>query len=304
MAKKLTVIETEHLPKPVPNDFFSASFSTVAGTPGAPKPPNGFSGSVETFVTEPMNHIIADLTKLLKKDPAALVFVNCFVMTHPILFNVLSNLNTLAVIQKASPTQDLLKRYLRLRCQIRRGDIPGGIFPHLVRRDGQDDYGVAEGFRWLGDQHQTQRWLQNEGRPFNHTKLLGAYTHGDSDMLVPAFAWFGSANHSGNAEKSFEMVHKTTDADYIRKLFDVFGYYWSLSEGLYNYSQGLTPTYTWLKKAGKFSALPECKECESNEKWTPVWVDSEDTNSGPHRVLRCDCGNVMPFLKEHQPVVR
>lgn len=304
MAKKLTVIETDLLAKPVPNSFFPTDFPTVAGTPGAPKPPNGFSGVKETFVTDPVTRMIADITKLRKKDPHSLVCVSSFVLTHPFLFNAMAHQgSTLAIAQKATPMQPQLKNYMRLFCHISRGDMPGNIFAHLIRRDGQNDFGRMDGFRWLGDAHQTLRWLKNEGRPFAHTKLLLGLGHNDQDKLEPAFGYTGSPNHTGNAEKSFEMVDRTTDKDYLWKLFDVFAYYWSLSEGLYNFSQGLTPTYAWVKKAPKFSDMPKCPTCDTNEKLLPIWVDSDDLDYGPHRVLKCECGHVMPFLKEHQPVV-
>lgn len=305
-AKKLTVTVEPSEPvirKPVPDDYFPMSFPTVAGTPDAPKPPSGFQGVIETFVTTPIERIVTELTKLHKKDPLMLVCVVGFGLTHTFLLNLLACVNTLAVVQKAFPGQDLLKKYLRLNCRIPRGDLPGNIFSHLVRKDGQKDFGLLDGFRWLGDFHQTMRLLKNEGRAYAHNKLLVVLVHNDAGALVPAVAWFGSPNFTNNAEKSFEMISRTTDIDLIWKLFDVFGYYWSLSEGLYNFSQGLTPSYTWLKKAEKFGTAPKCKSCGKGP-LVPVWVDSDDTDYGPHRVLRCECGNTMPFLKEHQPVIR
>lgn len=308
MAKKQQLVATiQDLPSPdlpVPNMHFIPTFPTAAGTPNSPKPPTAFSGAVETFVANPIERIRTELQKIRKKDPLALVCVVAFGLTDGLLLDILANMNTLAIVQKTFTSPGLIERYLRLGCKIPRGDMPGNIFPNLVRKDGQNDFGILDGFRWLGDFHITTRLLKNEGRPFLHTKLLVVLTHDEKGNLVPYVAYLGSANFSVNAEKSFELISRTTDADYIRKLFDVFGYYWSLSEGAYNFSQGLTPTYTWVKKPVKVT-VPACKSCGGSGALKTLWVNGDDNDPSPHRLLLCEkCGGTSLFLKEHQTVVR
>jgi hypothetical protein len=300
---KVTMEEEPRPSMPVPDAWFINTHPTVAGDAAAPKPPSAFSGAVETFVTKPIERIRTELQKIMKKDPLALVCAVAFGLTDSFLLNILANMNTLAIVQKTFTSPGLLEKYLRLGCKIPRGDMPGNIFSHLVRKDGQDDLGILDGLRWLGDFTITTRLLKNEARPYLHSKLLIVMIHDDKGNLIPHVAYLGSANFTANAEKGFELINRTQDIDYISKLFDVFGYYWSLSEGLYNFSQGLTPTYTWLKKPGKFTAAV-CK-CGVSSSLKTSWVNGDDKEYYPHRVLRCEkCGGSMPFLKEHQPVIR
>jgi len=304
-AKKMTVtVEEEPRPNmPVPDAWHVNTHPTMAGDAHAPKPPNAFSGVVDTFVMQPIERIRVELKKIMKKDPLALVCAVAFGLTDAFLLDIMANMNTLAIVQKTFTSPGLLEKYLRLGCKIPRGEMPGNIFSHLVRKDGQNDFGIVDGLRWLGDFTITTRLLKNEARPYLHTKLLLVMIHDDKGYLVPYVAYFGSANLTANAEKGFEMISRTVDVDYISKLFDVFGYYWSLSEGLYNFSQGIMPTYTWLKKPEKFASAV-CK-CGASGLLKTSWVNGDDKDPYPHRVLRCEkCEGSMPFVKEHQPVIR
>lgn len=310
MAKKtvVTVSVENQTSRCVPRQSFKADFPTVAGTPAAPTPPTDFDGVVTSVSSGANERIEEDVRRIYKND--GLVCIIGFVVTSLQLLLTCCTTNALVVAQKFLPNDDTTKLYRRLKCEYRRGQLPGNIFSHLVRRDGQDDFGIMDGFRFLGNYYYTTRKFVNEMRNFAHTKLLVGLLpekkkKGGGIVLVPSFSWNGSANFSHNADHSFELVQRSQDAAYVKKLFDLFGYYWSLSEGMHNFAPGLTPTYTWQDKPAAFGPPPACPKCGSLQMF-PVWMDSEFQPGEAVRKLQClHCKDEqIPFLNEYQTVVR
>jgi hypothetical protein len=311
MAKKtvVTVSVENQTSRCVPKQRFRADFPTVAGIVGAPSPPTNFDGAVTSVSSGANEKIEEDIQRIYKND--GLVCIIGFIVTSiPILLGCITT-NALVVAQKFLPNDETTKLYRRLKCAYRRDQLPGNIFSHLVRRDGQEDFGIMDGFRFLGNYYYTTRKFVNEMRNFAHTKLLIGLLpekkkKGGEIVLVPSFSWNGSANFSHNADHSFELMQRSQDAAYVKKLFDLFGYYWSLSEGMHNFAPGLTPTYTWLDKPAAFGHSPACPKCGSLHMF-PVWMDSEFHAGEAVRKLQClesECKEQIPFLNEYQQVTR
>lgn len=303
MAKKLLTVSIEKtLSRCVPRQNFNIDFPTVAGTPGAPKPPTKFPGNVIAVSRDIIPQMLEDVQRIYKNE--GFVCMVGFIVTSMPLLLAMSVTNAIVVVQKYMPNDDTLKLYRRMKCLVRRNQLPGNIFPNLVRRDGQDDFGIIDGCRYIGNFYHTTKKLTNEARNYVHPKMLLGFMPEKKKksgiVYVPAFGWDGSPNFSYNAENNLELVHRTQDQGYILKLFELFGYYFSLSEGLHNFAPGLTPTYWWQDKPAVFGPSPACPKCGSLS-LVPVWVDSEHNSGEAVRKLYClECKEQAPFLAEYR----
>jgi hypothetical protein len=301
--KKTTIIEEENsIPKTRLWEDFNAEFGSAAGTRDAPSRPNKFKVVGQVFTKNIQEEMERDIRVTAMAQ--GLVCVSGFSVTSARLLIPSAITSALVLAQKWKPTEGVSGLYENIRCFFRRGDLPGNIMSHLVRRDRQDDHGVLDGVRFLGNLQQTIVKEQNSVNPYFHTKSIVLLVPGKNEKLVSYAAWFGGANPSFNSQGSLEMMTRSDDPKTVMHLFEDFSWLWSLSEGRHNLSLGMQPTYWWEKKAQRFSNPPKCpKPCGASQYYS-VWISPDKGSLGPaYRVLKCaKCGKTVPFLEEHQPV--
>ena len=302
MAKKLEVVlsDDSDMPRNGVNARFTREFVHVADTHGAPEFPERvkIDARRELINANAMDRILEIIKDNQRKK--GVICISAHTVTHQGILSALKNGDSLVVMQKYNASEGMVAAYLKLGCSRRRNEFSGGIFPHLYRRDAQEDFGLMEAVRVLGDMQETIQKRQNTSKALSHSKILVALVPNSKGILVPDVGVMGSANLSYNAESSFETMMFTTDPKEVDAYYNLFGKYWSLSEGLYNYSMGLRATYYWDKKAAKFSKSPKCPACGS-DKLVVTWGRSAAQDSIVEKRLRCaKCRQQMPFLREFQ----
>jgi hypothetical protein len=297
---EVVIHDDKRMPRPTVNERFPQEFNFAADTPGAPELSeelkiNNYSSIINyNFIPR----LIADIR--LAEKTKSVVCIAAYVINHPHVLESLKNVDALILPQKYFATEETMDLYLSLSCSKRRFEFSGNIIPFLKRRDGQEDYACMDAVRFIGNQHQTTRMLQNETRPYFHPKIVSILTPNDNEILTPKIGYIGSSNISVNSESSFEIMRRTTDLAEVEAIYSVFAHCWSLSEGLYNLSQGLHPTYYWEKKP-KFAAQPVCKEC-GNDRLIPIWTKSFVTDQIERKLKCSQCKQQAPwtqYLEEH-----
>ena len=303
MATTLTITAENTRTLARPNENFNVEFSTAAGAPGAPKRADDYDVIGKSVNLNIMDRVETDVLSLQKKN--GLVCVQGFGVTNARILAAAACVDALVLAQKNTVSKAVLESYINLRCARSRSDLPGNIIGHLTRRDGQDDCGRPDGFRWGGSWYNSVVSPQGTMRAYMHVKRVLGFVEGKTpSSLIPAFSYEGSANITHGAEGSFETMIRSTDAKTILRQFDDFAFFWSLSEGLYNFSQGIIPTYTWEPNPVVYTTAPVCPDC--GKPMYVAWVEPEKkSGKTPERKLLCiSCTRSVDFLKEFQPVVR
>jgi hypothetical protein len=283
------------MPRTGASQGFHNIFHTAAGSPNGPRILEGYTGVVTSYATDNTGRIEKDIFDFFEKHPDGVLLVGAFNLTNPRILQAAAGGNCLAFTQKFIPYVPTMDLYVKLRCSYTRDKLPGKIWPHLVRRDAQEDYGLCDGLRLVGNLYETVYKQQNEKRPFAHPKfIIGIVPAEKKGVWKGVFAWHGSMNFSLNAETSFEFMSRSVDSKYILNLAETFAFYWSCGEPLYGFSQGAVPEYTWKDAPAKFLPVPDCTSCGSARTLHPAWVRTKNRREFPHHVLRCAaCGAVV-----------
>lgn len=285
--------------RPVIRERFGAEFAHAAGTPGAPERPEDVSG----VVTIKNKNIFRDLIKDANDCylTQGHVMVTSLALTHPGLLDVFESLSATLVLQKFSPSKYLTERYTKFFSLYPRSAFPGDVLSHLVRRDGQQDYGLMDGVRFVGNFYANNVMRVNEKRPLLHSKPIVFLKPNKSGLLTPSVSWSGSANATENGEFSFEEMYRSEDPKIVMANYLSICHYYSLSEGMFNFSGGVVPTYWWEKKVVKYPMLPKCPACKSRN-LVVRWLRTEEHPREHYKYLACTepgCGERLPYLDEH-----
>ena len=307
MPNSVVVIKEElSLPSPVVDRHFTKEFVFAADTPGAPRLPEIVpAGNHSAYIySNIVTHILKEIRTTF--DKGGVVGITSLALSHPLILEALMQGSTMALIQKIGPGKGtgLVDAYTRLHCAFRRDAFPGNIIPHLVRKDGQEDYGLIDSVRFAGNQSQTSRMAYNEIRPMFHPKTMLHFVPNKAGKLELSCVFMGSMNFSRNAEGSWEVVERITEPARMTALYSGFEHWWSHSEGLFHFNQGMRGDYTYVKKAVKHPLPTPCVECGS-QKYVTIWARSLNNPEEVVLRLRClDCGQRYPFLENNKPRVR
>jgi hypothetical protein len=293
----------EHLPRPTQQENFNSRCVFAADTPGAPRLP-------ETKVIDKYRMIIYynSLEYILKdiemvKKRGGVVCIQEYAFTNFRLLEKLAGVNVMAVIQKIKPNVPLTEKYNELTCSIRRYDFPGDVIPRLTRRDAQQDFGIIDSVRYVGNDYGTSRLLQYETRSYAHPKIIVMLVPDKNGKLCYYCAYYGSYNLSHSAEFSIEDMTRTTDPNDIEGRYMRFAHSWSYSEGLFSLSTGIDVTYFCEDKPVKYPTPPICPACRS-VLFGSKWFKSIDRPGDCERFLvctACKSRSKNVFLKEHMP---
>jgi len=287
-----------------PVESFRASFPTAAGTVGAPRLDLSFRYNDGEPVEDLVTRFIDDAQ--VAYDKGGMVLVLSPFVTDGAVIDVLQTLDTAVLTQKEYFKVPTLNEYVHFRTFFRRNDLPGGILDHLVRGDGQDDHGIIDGCRIIGNYYSTVLKRVNEIRPLMHMKLIVIlWPDKKGGKLVPQVAYVGSANLSRQSRSSFELSTRYVDRKTLDGLFGIWSFMFSLSEGLFNMSNGLQPTYRWKDKVQVYSQVPACSDCGS-KMMAPMWMKiPEEHGNDIVRYLICNkCGERHPFIEEGKEVIQ
>jgi hypothetical protein len=299
--------ETYKIPDMCVNQNLNTSFAnTTANTLGSPSRPRRIvssDGKTEMLNTDIIERVVLDAKYVIENDGVFLV--DAYIFSNLWVLKELEKANVVVVVQKDYLHRRTQLAYLKLGCRYTRDQFPGVIMPNLLRRDGQDDHGIIDGVRFFGNAYPTPRARKNELRPMDHEKLIVGLIPNKNGILKPVFGYAGTANITHGADANFETMQRTIDSKLVEGYYNTIVHTFSLSEGLCNFSHGVEPTYTYVTKKVKLSAVPPCPKCSSTNRvslWTPP--DPAKKLYVPHRVLRCtDCGDQSKlFLKEGVPV--
>ena len=285
--------------RPVIREHFGAEFAHAAGTPGAPKRPEDVTGIVTRKNENIFSGLIQDANDCYMAGGHAMV--TSLAVTHPGLLDVFDAMSVTLILQKFSPSAGITARYNKLFSLFPRSAFTGNILSHLVRRDGQQDYGLMDGVRLVGNYYGNNVMRVNEKRPLVHPKPIVFLYPDKAGQLEPRISWDGSANATENGEFSFEEMNRSEDPKFVMANYLSVCHYYSLSEGLYNFSGGMVPTYWWEKKAVKYSAPPKCPACK-NKSMAVRWLRTEDHPREHRKYLFCtdpSCNERLPYLTEH-----
>ena len=280
--------------RPVPTDNFTRDFKTIANTKGAPKPPDESDVGPGKTISDP-NKAFAKIEEMLTevRDKNGIACAAVSILTHHRLISLLASCRSIVLVDKFSPKKPLVRLYNQINAGILRNNMPGNVFPHL-ELDAYNDRGVIEGVRMVGKFKETVKLRENETRPNMHEKTLVTLLP-QKKILKPAKAiTSASMNWSYNSLNSFESIDYSEDLARADHVFQRFGYYWSLSEGLYDFCGSITPRFTWKKVPVKYNLMPKCPECGKKE-FAPYWWQTNDMRY-PIRKLRCiECNETIEY---------
>jgi len=290
--------------RPAPNQNFNMDFAPCAMTRGAPVLSKEINLPNTKNIKMYPGFVVDEAISFIKEVHAAKGIL-CFlwsILTHPRILHELAEGNSLGAVDKFSPTIRLADQYNRILCCVPRHKFPGNRIPNLVRRDGQNDYGLPDVTRVVGqDFGKSAPFRENETRPLMHKKtLVGLVPQGKK--FVAQMAFRGSANGTAHAENSWEDVERVDDPDYAKVLYDSFAHTYSMSEGLFAYAPGPMPTYEWRKRPPKTVAVPPCPACSSHE--IGLMWQAQKGEALCRRLCCTSCGEVFgkPLLYANWPL--
>lgn len=293
----------DQMPKHAPREDFNKLYPFAANTPGAPKRPVKIVIDKHTtmYGRDFIGEIVDDMHTAHNKNGVNFI-LSMGGVTHPRIVEAAQKTNTMCVGQKVLfPTRSsILEAYGKFKCSIRRDQLPGDIFRHLVRRDGQQDFGLIDPYRQYGNLYRSSQMAHYEMRPYMHDKMVGSLVPKSekSKKLVGMSVWDGSPNMTGNAPFSTERITRSTDPKRVEACFRFFADVWSKSQSLYNLSGGLVSEYLWLPSPVKYPPVPVCPECKKKAGATPVWTRSlVNPNNVVSRLQCMGCGHRVPFLE-------
>ena len=282
--------------RPVIRERFGSEFAHAAGTPGAPERPENVTGVVTTKNKNVLFEIQQDATECCLKG-GHMAMIN-LALTNRGLIETAQAMSSTLIFQKFSPSIGLTRQYAEIVSKFQRDAFPGNIMSHLVRRDGQKDLGMTDGVRFMGNYYGNNVMRVNEKRPLLHPKLVIFLYPDKKGMLNPTVSWGGSANITENADFSFEEMYRSEDPKIVMANYLSFCHYYSVSEGLFNFSGGVVPTYWWESKAQSCKP-PKCPSCKSSAVYAQ-WLRTEEHPHEHRKYLVCeDCKERIPYLSEH-----
>lgn len=284
--------------RPVIRERFGSEFAHAAGTPGAPERPENVTGVVTTKNSNVLRKIHDDARECNLKN-GHIMMVN-LALTNKLLIDDTQNTSSTLVFQKFSPSIGLTRQYAEIVSHYQRDAFPGNIMSHLVRRDGQKDLGMTDGVRFMGNYYGNNVMRVNEKRPLLHLKFVVFLYPDKNGMLIPVISWGGSANPTENADFSLEEMYRSEDPKIVMANYLSCCHAYSLSEGLFNFSGGVVPTYWWETKAQTYKA-PKCPSCKSDKVYVR-WLRTEEHPHEHRKYLVCEgrgCLERIPYLEEH-----
>lgn len=291
--------EEDHVPLPAVKQYFSLSFPFAAGTSGAP--PLLDEIQLDKDHTLLYAGFIPRLLQKIEetKKRKGVVCIAALIVTHPEVLKALQGVDTVIIMQKfASRNSHLVELYGELGCTYRRDAFPGDVISHLVRRDNQEDYGLLDGVRVIGNLHQTIRMVQNEDRPYANPKLVVGLDYSKSTgKLKCSYCFNGSSNISVNSEHSFMHMMLTTAPKEVEAYYAGFAHYWSHSEELHNLSPGVEVRYLWEKQPVVYPTLPNCSGCGKPTRRKTMWVpDINNPKLAVQKMVCAECKQRMDYV--------
>jgi len=285
--------------RPAPDQNFNSDLATYAGTRGAPSLPQKRTYAKIVNVTRYRANFMDEIIKFIRETNRAdgMILAGLNILTHKDLINALEHGNCAVVVDKFRPTLRFARAYNNLVCYVRRNQLPGNCFAHLSRRDGQNDYGMIDAVRLVGDFRGSRAPLrENETSPLMHLKHAVRLLPGKGGKYIPTAAIRGTANWTRNAENSIEEIEIVEDPHYALHTYEYLAYVFSISEGLWHWSRGITPTYHWEERKVKYKNPGKCMVCGSSI-LAPWWHIQKHTQE---KVLACgNCHEIIPSYLEH-----